>query len=126
MNASWANSEAFHQVVAQFNARQFFDCHETIEDDLWRPMAEGPDKTFLQGLLQVGVGFYHLQNGNYTGAKNLLAAGLGKLRTTQGPHGLDWPRLIQETTEALSYLLDLGPAAIGAFPMERIPRIHPA
>lgn len=86
-------------------------------------MADGPDKTFLQGLLQVGVGFYHLQNRNYTGAKNLLTAGLEKLRRVDGPQGLDWHRFIDETATALSCLLALGAHAMDAFPPERIPRI---
>lgn len=68
----------FEEAVALFNQGEFFECHEVLED-LWRPLPAGPEKMFLQGLLQVGVGFHHWKNGNHTGAKNLLAAGLEKL-----------------------------------------------
>jgi predicted metal-dependent hydrolase len=71
----------FEDAVKQFNRGEFFECHETLED-LWRPLAAGPEKNFLQGLLQVGVGFHHWKNGNVTGAKNLLTAGLDKLQQT--------------------------------------------
>ena len=33
-----------------------------------------------QGILQVGVGFYHLQNGNWRGATGLLRNGAVRLR----------------------------------------------
>lgn len=68
-------------AIDLFNQQAFFECHEVLED-LWRPLPPSPEKTFLQGLLQVGVGYYHWQNGNYTGTKNKLEAGLDKLKAT--------------------------------------------
>jgi hypothetical protein len=70
----------FQEAVALFNQGEFFECHEVLED-LWRPLPPSTEKTFLQGLLQVGVGFHHWRNGNLTGAKNLLEAGCEKLAT---------------------------------------------
>lgn len=70
--------EAFQEAVTLFNQGDFFECHEVLED-LWRPLSPSCEKTFLQGLLQVGVGFHHWRNGNLTGAKNLLEAGCEKL-----------------------------------------------
>ncbi|HEX6512315.1 MAG TPA: DUF309 domain-containing protein, partial [Chloroflexota bacterium] len=64
--------------VELFNARQFFECHEALEG-IW--LAE-PDhiRTLYQGILQVGVGFYHLARGNFRGATSLLETGIAYLR----------------------------------------------
>jgi hypothetical protein len=70
--------DAFYQAVEEFNRCDFFACHETLED-LWRPLPLGPRKTFYQGILQVGVGFYHLSRGNDRGARNVLRMGLKRL-----------------------------------------------
>lgn len=72
--------DAFFQAVEEFNRCDFFACHETLED-LWRPLSLGPRKTLYQGILQVGVGFYHLRRGNERGARNVLRMGLERLAT---------------------------------------------
>ena len=56
--------------IEQFNRGEYFECHETLEA-LW--VAEPtPLRRLYQGILQVGVGFYHLRAGNYRGATGLL------------------------------------------------------
>jgi uncharacterized protein len=74
--------ETFEHGVALFNAGQFFEAHETWEE-IW--LAEnGPEKTFLQGLIQVAAAFHHAQRGNPAGMRSLLAAGLAKLAPFAG------------------------------------------
>ncbi|MBY0404526.1 MAG: DUF309 domain-containing protein, partial [Cyanobacteria bacterium] len=68
----------FMEGVALFNQEEFFECHEVLED-LWRPLPPGGERELVQGILQVGVGFYHLQKGNERGAKNVLGMGLTRL-----------------------------------------------
>lgn len=64
--------------VRQFNAGEYFACHETLEE-LW--LAErGGLRGLYQGILQVGVGLYHLQRGNEQGARILLKRGAELLR----------------------------------------------
>lgn len=63
--------------VAQFNARLFFECHDTLEE-LWSGL-RGRARDLVQGLIQVAVGFYHLGNGNRPGAVRLLERGLERL-----------------------------------------------
>lgn len=63
--------------IRLFNDEQFFECHEVLEQ-AWLE-ASGPQKTILQGLIQVAVAFYHLRRENFVGARRLLAAGLEKL-----------------------------------------------
>jgi uncharacterized protein len=41
--------------------------------------SQEPDKTFLQGLIQVTVAFYHLQHDNPLGTALLLQAALRRL-----------------------------------------------
>ena len=66
--------------IAQFNDGLFFECHDTLEE-VWSGI-RGPSRDFLQGLIQVAVGFYHLGNGNRPGATTLLRRAL--LRLAQG------------------------------------------
>ena len=63
--------------VELFNRGEYFECHEVLEA-AWLE-ACGADKTFLQGLIQVAVSFYHLRRGNFPGSSRLLRAGLEKL-----------------------------------------------
>jgi hypothetical protein len=41
--------------------------------------AQEPERTFLQGLIQVAGAFHHFQRGNYAGAISLLRSALGRL-----------------------------------------------
>ena len=60
-----------------YRAGQFFEAHEHWEM-VWLKAAE-PDKTFLQGLIQVTAAFHHWQRGNPTGTASLLRQALQKL-----------------------------------------------
>jgi hypothetical protein len=119
----------FQHAVALFNQQAFFECHEVLED-LWRPLPAGPEKEFLQGLLQVGVGFHHLNNGNYTGAKNLLTAGVEKLEAVASQRAYQPPipltSLLTTSQQALAQLLQLGPERLHEFPASLIPTILPS
>lgn len=97
--------------IAQFNAGDYWNCHETLEE-LWR---FEPDaiRYLYQGILQLGVGFYHLRRGNYRGAVNKLAGGLAYL----GPSAptcqrIDVERLRREANMVRERLLAAGPLRI--------------
>lgn len=64
-------------AIRQFNARQWFECHETLED-LWIG-EEGETRNFFQGVLQIAVALHHWRNGNYGGAISLLTGGVSYL-----------------------------------------------
>jgi dTDP-4-amino-4,6-dideoxygalactose transaminase len=74
----------FRRGLELFNDRRFFDAHEALED-VWRE-AVGPEKRFLQGLIQVAVGLHHYSTGNITGARSLVRRGDAKL--AEYPNGL--------------------------------------
>lgn len=60
-----------------FNHQLFFEVHEVLEA---RWLQEtGQEKLFLQGLIQIAVAFYHLENANLRGAQMLLQDGMAKL-----------------------------------------------
>lgn len=63
--------------MALFNDGKFFEAHEAWEE-IWLIESE-PEKTFLQGLIQVAAAFHHAQRGNAPGMTSLLKAGLEKL-----------------------------------------------
>jgi uncharacterized protein len=72
---------------AYFNAKKFFEAHEFWEE-IWLLEPE-PDKTFLQGLIQIAAAFHHYQRKNPEGAESLLASGIVKLtRFPDNHHGL--------------------------------------
>ena len=77
----------FEEGLAHFNAKKFFEAHEFWEE-IWLVEPE-PEKTFLQGLIQVTAAFHHRQRGNPEGTELLLAAGIVKLlRFPADHHGL--------------------------------------
>jgi uncharacterized protein len=77
-------NEQFGRGITLFNARKFFEAHEAWEE-LWLVEVE-PEKTFLQGLIQVAAAFHHHGRGNRRGTQSLLAAGLAKLRSFPDNH----------------------------------------
>ncbi len=68
---SFLSSPDYRHGLELFNRQEFFDAHEVLED-VWRE-APGPEKKFLQGLIQVAVGLHHFSTGNRVGAQSLLA-----------------------------------------------------
>jgi len=68
---------AFSRGLRQFNTREFWHAHESWEA-VWL-IASEPDKTFLQGIIQIAAAFYHHQKKNPEGMRSLMRRGLAKL-----------------------------------------------
>jgi len=68
---------AFSRGMRQFNSLKFWHAHESWEL-IWLS-APQPDKTFLQGIIQVAAAFYHHQKENHVGMRSLMRRGLAKL-----------------------------------------------
>ena len=60
-----------------YEGAEFFAAHEAWES-VWLGLPE-PEKTFLQGLIQVTAAYYHLQRNNPLGTSLLLQAALRRL-----------------------------------------------
>jgi predicted metal-dependent hydrolase len=114
---------ALLQAIEQFNRGEFFECHETLEA-LWKAEAE-PLRRLYQGILQVGVAFYHLRRGSYRGAMNLLESGIAYL-TPFAPRclGVDVAALLEAARRCRDVLAALGPARLHEFDPALIPRIR--
>ena len=65
--------------IRLFNRRRFFEAHEALET-AWRA-ERGTTRYLYQGILQLGVGYYHLLKGNYIGAIHLFASAQKTLGT---------------------------------------------
>jgi len=72
------DNDEFCRAIEEFNGGRYFECHDTLEA-LW-VLASGEERRFLQGLIQVSVGFYHFFNANPSGALSQWGKGTGKLR----------------------------------------------
>jgi len=71
-----------------FNQRDFFEAHEVWES-LWLNGA-GPERRFVQGLIQAAVALYHFGNGNLRGAAKLFRSGRAYMEAYESPYlGLD-------------------------------------
>ena len=79
-----ANTAAFARGMRQFNAREFWHAHESWEA-IWLTAPE-PEKTFLQGIIQISAAFYHHQKQNLAGTRSLLARGLEKVERFPAEH----------------------------------------
>jgi predicted metal-dependent hydrolase len=95
---------ALERGIELFNAHEFYECHEVLED-LWRP-TQGEERFFLQAVIHFAVGFYHHQRGNQRGAELQLRKGLRKLAgylpTFQG---VDTAKMYREGQAALETVL---------------------
>ncbi len=108
--------------IAQFNAGEYWECHETLEE-IWR-VEPDPVRYLYQGILQVGVGLYHLRCGNHRGAVNKLRSGLAYLApSAPACLGVDVARLRAEAGAVLAALEASGPARIGEVATGRLPRV---
>jgi predicted metal-dependent hydrolase len=109
--------------IEEFNKGEFYECHEYLEE-AW--MQEPGRVRFLyQGILQVGVGFYHLKNGNWRGATGLLRNGTIRLKEFEPvTSGIDVTWLVQECERCLEELEELGSERVGEFDQTKVPNVE--
>ena len=108
----------------QFNRGEYWHQHETLET-VWRAEQDESIRNFYKGILQVGVGFYHITRRNYRGAVKVLTRGINYLRP-YAPRcmGVEVQRLIDEATQVLEQVRALGPDRIDEIKIAELPRVH--
>ncbi len=109
--------------IAEFNAGLFFEQHETLEE-AWIA-EEDPVRYLYQGILQIGVGCYHLlTKRNARGAGRMWAKGVRLLESFPPVCcGVDVTALIAATRSCMAELERVAPN-IDAFDRSLIPRIR--
>ena len=115
--------DRFQKGLDVFNSRDYFEAHEVWED-LWHEYRE-TDRTFLQGLIQIAAGLYHLDCGNIRGARSQLSKGLRKLEPYQPSHkGVDLPALMSAINICLSRVTAIEQGEQKSFDLKLFPQIH--
>jgi predicted metal-dependent hydrolase len=109
--------------IEQFNRGEYFEQHETLEL-LWR--AERRDVRYLyQGILQIGVAFYHLRRLNHHGTIYMLTRGPGYLRPfVPACQGVDVVALLEAAATARAEVERLGPDRLAQFDWRLAPRVR--
>lgn len=126
--AQGGSSDPLSRVMAEaalcFNAGLFFEAHEHLERH-WAIQASGPTKKFLQGIIQISVGFHHAHAGNYDGAVNQLAKGLEKVAGAPGKVlGLDCDEFLPRVAAAREAIVKRGRAGMEPLALSGIPHMH--
>lgn len=108
----------------QFNRGEYWHQHETLEL-VWRAETDSTIRNLYKGILQVGVGFYHLRQGNYKGVIKVLGRGINYLKPYEPDcYGVDVARLIREASPVWWRVHELGPERIGELQEMELPQIH--
>lgn len=97
-----------------FNRGKYFEAHEHLE--LAWMGTPSPERDLYQGLLQVGVGYFQIERGNYRGALKMFKRGRRNLQPLPDQLlGIDIAQLLVDAHRVESTLRSLGPARIGDF-----------
>ena len=117
-----ADEELLHGI-ALFNAEEWFECHEALEE-LWNG-EQGLVRDLYQGILQVAVALHHWRNGNYGGAMILFVSGVRLLRHVEPDcRGVDVAGLIAATDRVCEALAALGAERMHELDRGLIPRVR--
>ena len=109
--------------IRLFNAREFFEQHEALEEAWLRE--PGPVRDLYRGILQIGVGFYHLERQNFRGARNLLTYGMDRLAPFEPScRGVDVRGLRAAALRCREELERLGRERIAEFDTSLIPEVR--
>lgn len=109
--------------IEKFNRGEFYECHDDLED-AWREETRQV-RYLYQGILQVGVGFYHQRNGNWKGATGLIRNGVERLRDFEPETmGVNVEKLVRQSEACLESLEELGRERVKEFEESRIPKVE--
>ncbi|MCA9803135.1 MAG: DUF309 domain-containing protein [Cyanobacteria bacterium HKST-UBA02] len=115
----------FRKGIEEFNDRLFYDCHETLEE-VWKSYQE-PDRELIQGVIQIGVAYYHLGRDNHEGARKLISRGLPRVERFCPSHfGLELADFVARVRDDQLLLESPGKTSLEMFHIPRIPFISRA
>ncbi len=117
---STAIPDAVRKAVSQFNAGEYFECHDTLEA-FWLE-EPGAVRDLYKGIIQIAGGLYHWGNGNTRGCLKLLDRGIVYAgRFAPRCQGIDVAGLLDQARAALDWLTAAAPGT--PLPLELTPRI---
>lgn len=109
--------------VAAFNRGEYYRQHDYFEA-AWREETR-PVRDLYQGILQVGVAFYLLEQDNWAGAVKMIRRGLSHLRGLPAVcQGIDLAAFRAHTEAAQRTIMELGPARTQEVDPAAYPRIE--
>jgi len=109
--------------IGEFNRGEFYACHDTLEA-VWMD-ADTSEKHFYQGILQIAVAFYHLENLNWRGGAILMGEGINRLGRFEPSHrNVQVDDLVDQAVEWLELIQTAGADGLSAL-MEELPRPLP-
>jgi hypothetical protein len=113
---------ALEEAAYLFNEGLFFEVHEILEA-VWLTQEEGV-RLLLQGLIQIAVGFHHLENNNLRGALSLLQEGVEKVKGYGSDRpGVELDQFLAQIERARRSIESLGGAALDRFDRRMIPHM---
>ncbi len=122
MPPSYTERMRLQQAADEFNRRDWFRCHETLET-LWAD-SRGERRQFYQGILQIAAALHHWQSGNYRGAMVLLDKGAVRLRRFTSSQPLPAGELAAAAARFREALTRLGPEHMEDVDPSLIPLLH--
>jgi predicted metal-dependent hydrolase len=116
MSLDWS-SGALAEGLRCYESGEFFLAHEHWES-VWLKCEE-PEKTFLQGLIQITAAFHHLHRKNFKGAASLLRRALRRLDAFPAVYGGIEVEAVRKSVREWMRALDEAGGSIG-LPIPRI------
>jgi uncharacterized protein len=114
VSLDWSSAE-LAAGLSCYRREEFFDAHEHWES-VWMQLQD-PEKSFVQGLIQLTVAFHHLNSGNSAGALSLLERAL--IRFERCPEcfaGVDVANVKNEAREWLRAIESTAGSLPAAYP----------
>jgi predicted metal-dependent hydrolase len=111
------------QGITEFNQGEFYQCHDTLEE-LWAAEPRSI-RHLYQGILQIGVAFYHLRAQRYGPVVTLLKSGSNYLEPFAPVcMGVNVTKLLNHASQCLSQVQQLGPERLNDFDWSLVPTIE--
>lgn len=110
------------RAVDEFNRRDWFTCHETLEL-LWIG-SQGELRQLYQGILQIAVALHHWRSGNFSGAVTLLSRGAARLRVSASCRHIRTGEIAAAADRFREALTALGPERMAEVETALIPRLR--
>jgi predicted metal-dependent hydrolase len=117
--------EVLARAATLFNVGLYFEFHEILEG-YWMGHAKGPMREFLQGLIQIAIGFYQIGRRNPVGALAQFQKGLEKAEGLGDRYlGLELRDFLDAVRTCRDTVAALGQPRIADFDPALVPQLRP-